>query len=121
LTDRLKYLDQVIRLHEVPVDPQVVEGCRPQKKRLAPYGHQLRFVLEQFREARGQTLTTTEITVRFLRSLGMTITADVLKDARGRVKNTLNQLVRDGEITGLHQPLKSGVFRQEGHWTAKNE
>jgi hypothetical protein len=53
--------------------------------------------------------------------LSLAVTADVLKDARGRVKNTLNQLVRDGEITGLHQPLKSGVFRQEGHWTAKNE
>lgn len=118
LRQRLSAVDRVIRQHEVLVDPEEVHGRRSKRKSLVGYGHMGRFVLEQFREADGQALSTTEIAIRFLKSIGQEVTMLNLKDARKRMADRLRDMATAGDLEPRHQPDERGVFK-EGLWALR--
>ena len=118
LRQQLTAVDRVIRQHEVQVEPEVVHGRRSRRKSLVGYGQMGRFLLEQFRQANGQTLSTTELAIRFLKSIGEDVTMLKLKDVRCRVRYRLKDLAQEGTIEPRHQPDERGVYK-EGIWALK--
>lgn len=118
LRQQLSAVDRVIRQHEVHVVPEAIHGRRSRRKSLVGYGHMGRFLLEQFREANGQTLSTTELSIRFLKSIGKEVTMLNLKDVRSRVRYRLTDLAQEGTIEPRHQSDERGVYK-EGIWALK--
>lgn len=119
LRQQLTAIDRVIRQHEVQVDPEAVHGRRSKRKSLVGYGQMGRFVLEQFREANGQTLSTTELAIRFLKSIGEDVTMLKLRDARRRISWRLSDMAQAGTLERRHKPDERGVYK-EGIWALRS-
>lgn len=120
LRKQLKAIDEVIRQHEVAVDPDAVHGRKPRRKSLVPYGQLGRFLLEKLREADGKPCGTTDLAVAFMQSSGLAVTLLDLKDVRRRVANRLRDFAQDGVVRPAHTPDERGVVK-EGYWTLVQE
>lgn len=120
LRKQLKAIDEVIRLHEVPVDPQAVHGRKPRRKSLVPYGQLGRFLLEKLREAADKPCSTTELAIAFIKSTSLEVTILALKDVRQRVRYRLKDFAQEGIVMPVHQPDDQGVYK-EGYWILVQE
>lgn len=120
LRKQLKAIDEVIRQHEVTVDPEAVRGRRPRRDSLVPHGQLGRFLLEKLREAAGNPRSTTDLAIAFMKSTNLEVTMFALRDARNRVRARLKGLVQDGIVVPLHGRDDRGVYT-EGYWTMVQE
>ncbi len=116
LQRKLKAVDTVISVHEISLDPNSVQGRAPQRKRLARRGEMGKFLLAELKKVGEGSITTTDLTVRFLGHIGTPLTMLSLKDARTRISWRLKDLASEGRIVGRHTPDERGVY-QDGEWS----
>lgn len=117
---QLKAIDEVIRQHEVTVEPEAVRGRRPRRDTLVPYGQLGRFLLEKLREADGNPYSTTDLAIAFIQSTNLEVSMLALKEVRQRVRSRLKGLVKDGIVEPLHGRDDRGVYT-EGYWIIAQE
>jgi hypothetical protein len=113
---QLKAIDIVIRLHEVAVNPDMVMPVQPRRARISRRGEMGRFLIEELKTATGTTVAATELSIRFLKHLGMEVTMRSLKDMRARVAWRLKDLASEGRVVPMHVPDSTGRVI-EGYWS----
>jgi hypothetical protein len=120
LRRQLKAVDDVIRSHEVTVEPEGIKGRKTYRERIAPHGEMSRFLIAQFRLAGDTPVCTTDLAIRFLRHLKKDVTMLTLKDARTRVGMSLRDIAKNGIIVARHLYADNGAII-EGYWVLADQ
>lgn len=110
----LNAIDCVLGLHEIKINPEIIQPIRSQNaKRLLPYGKLTRSIFDSLKQAGGGPLSTDEIVKFIIYSNGLYITAERVPEFREGVRQRLKTLCKKGTVERLH-PVKCRV---EGSWT----
>ncbi|WP_300659224.1 hypothetical protein [Hydrogenophaga sp.] len=116
LREHLASLDGVFPLHEVQVDPEIINPKRPYSEAVTPYGGMTRAIYECLREnkARGP-LYTTEIAMHVARACNVTLASSSRNHLITRVGRRLKTLAAQGEVV-RHHLIQNGNT-EEGRWS----
>jgi hypothetical protein len=89
---QLASLDAVFPLHEIKVEPTIIDGVRPHKPRLVPHGALTKAILACLREAAGTPRITTEIALYVAHACQIDLTKVRRADISARVHRRLKSL-----------------------------
>jgi hypothetical protein len=114
LKDKLMALDEVIGMHETPVDPATLP---PRQKRVRkvqlPFGALKKTILRVLRESGGQPLATNRFVQAIIVEYEVPVDKEVIRALRRMMISALNNEVRHGRVVPLHPK----VTHEEGTWT----
>jgi hypothetical protein len=114
LKDKLTALDEVIGMHETPVDPATLP---PRQKRVRkvqlPFGALKKTILRALRESGGQPLATNRFVQAIIVEYEVPVDKEVMRALRRMMISALNNEVRHGRVVPLHPK----VTHEEGTWT----
>lgn len=109
----LASIDSVLRLHEVQIDPDLIQPiCSHTNAAVSDYGHITRFIFECLRLSEGESRTTTQIATYAAMRVDPEMPQKVFSDFRYRIRKRLQRLTWEGKLQRLHAP-KGHV---EGRW-----
>ena len=106
-------LDTVIPLHEVKVDPQIIQGRRAKRPPAAPHGAMTRFLLKRLRLAKGKPVFTAELAFRFAREHNVDLSVLTQAELMDRVGRRLGVLTSEGVVRRHHSTTTNGP----GSWS----
>ena len=113
LKDKLTALDEVIGMHETPVDPATLP---PRQKRVRkvqlPFGALKKTILRVLRESGGQPLATNRFVQAIIVEYEVPVDKEVMRALRRMMISALNNEVRHGRVVPLHPK----VTHEEGTW-----
>ena len=114
----LRSLDGTIKLHEIKLDPTVIEPTRPTfKNKFLPHGGYTKLVFEVLRAAHPNPVSTEHIASRLVELVGDQVTfARAIDIIRYRMKD----LSRQGYLTSVHLD-KSMRLSRPGLWTLNTD
>ncbi len=113
----LEAADQVLRLHEVQIDPDLIAPIQTHTRCAATdYGEMSRQILACLKHAQGIPQTTTQVANFVIDKIGSIGHAVDYSDFRYRVRKRLQRLAREGHVKRHHTP-RTVV---EGMWLAVN-
>jgi hypothetical protein len=114
----LRSLDAVIPLHEVKVEPQIIQGKRPYSPRLANNGELTRFVYKKLRLANGAPVYTAEIAFQFIREFEIDPAIFSHAEVMDRIGKRLRVLTDQGVVqrhsSGATDPVAWSFQSGEG-------
>jgi hypothetical protein len=109
----LAAIDAVIPFHEIKVDPNLIEGRRPRRKALAPYGHLTKLIVRCLKVANGKPVSTPEIVYFFTREAGVDPNQLNSRELVAGVRRRLRAMCKLG-IVRRHHPRKT---EDMGSWS----
>lgn len=113
LEQDLLAMDQVLRLHEIQIDPDLIASIRSQENMAATdHGQMTRLIYECLRLNEGQACTATQAALHITTMLGNTGGAYGFSDLRYRVRKRLQHLAWEGKLERMHE--QKGAL--EGKW-----
>ncbi|MBX3585864.1 MAG: hypothetical protein KF796_04400 [Ramlibacter sp.] len=114
----LAAVDQTIRLHEIPIDPEALGGTRAQHSpRRHGYAHMTRSIYTHLGSAFPNALDTDQLTARFIADTP-SVVFETFVQVRLKVRRRLRTLVAAGMVQRLHAPY-SGA-KTLGIWMLAN-
>ncbi|MFE8645299.1 hypothetical protein ACFX58_09480 [Sphingomonas sp. NCPPB 2930] len=116
LKETLASLDMTFPLHEVRVEPKVIEGRKPKRASLGPYGALTRHILSVLRDADGP-IYTAEIALSFARAFGINLHEIGQATINESVLKRLQDLQRKG-VVQRHHPKST---THQGSWSLVRE
>jgi hypothetical protein len=113
---QLRALEAVIPLHDVEVDPAVIQPRRPKRKSVTAYGGMTRAIYEFLRERRDATPPcTTEVALYISKTCGIAWSTATKVEFVKRVSKRLCALAAAGEVL-RHHDITRGA-NEEGRWS----
>lgn len=113
----LEATDQVLRLHEVQIDPDLIAPIQTHIQRAATdYGEMTRLILACLKHGKNRPQSTTQVTNFLINAIGSTGHAIDYSDFRYRVRKRLQRLTREGQVKRHHSPRTT----VEGMWLPAN-
>lgn len=113
----LEAADQVLRLHEVQIDPDLIAPIQTHTRCAATdYGEMTRLILAALRHAQTTPKSTTQVANFVIDRIGSIGRAIDYSDFRYRVRKRLQRLVREGHVRRYHSPRTT----VEGMWLLVN-
>ncbi len=117
LSRDLEAADQVLRLHEVQIDPDLIAPIQTHTRCAATeYGEMSRLILACLKHAQGIPQSTTQVANFVIEQIGSIGHAVDYSDFRYRVRKRLQRLAREGHVKRQHTH-RTAV---EGMWLAAN-
>ena len=116
LSQDINATDQLLRQHEIPVDPALIKRIRSQDNlSLTDFGHLTRLIYSFLRMANGKPCNATQVAAYVADSLGMDGEESYFSDLRYRVRKRMQHLAWEGKITRIE--CQQGSV--EGRWCLK--
>lgn len=109
----LASLDAVIPLHEVKIDPQIIQGRRAKRPTAAAYGAMTKFLLKRLRLAAGKPIYTSELTLQFAREHAVDFSSLPQAELMDRVSKRLRVLTDQGVVRRHHTTTTTDL----GSWS----
>lgn len=108
--------DQLLRQHEVAVDPLLIKRVRSQANlALTDYGLTTRLIYSYLRKAAGRPCNATEVAAFIAEQLEMNCDQSVFSDFRYRIRKRMQHLAWEGKISRVENQVGS----IEGRWCLK--
>ena len=118
LNEKLASLDEVIGMHETPIDPATLP---PRQKRVRkvqlPFGALKKTILRVLRTNAGQPLPTNRFVQAIVVEYEVPVDKEVMRALRRMMISALNNEVRHGRLIPLHPK----VTHQEGTWMSASD
>lgn len=115
LSQQLRSLDAVFPLHQVKVEPAVIEGKRKYARKLLPHGAMTRGIYECLRESNGKgPLYSSEIAIFVARMNNFDIASIGKQKFVNHVSDRLRALANSGDVVRCHEIYPGN--REEGRW-----
>lgn len=106
-------LDQVLSLHEIRIDPEIIQPKNTHEtSRLLPWNQLTRAILTCLRQANGEWCSTTQIVVFVAAKATREIDETTRAVLRLTVRSRLRKLRVDGRVVRRHE----GITGFEGYW-----
>jgi hypothetical protein len=118
LAAKLAALDETIRMHEIPVDPDSLPPRQRRVKKLKlPHGALVTVIWTVLRESGNQPLPTNRFVQAVIFEHQIPVDKEIMRALRRMVINALNDLVRKGRLVPLHPKATN----QEGSWILSSD
>lgn len=109
----LRAIDQVLQLHEIQIDPDLISPVRCHNKIAATdHGHMTRLIYECLRAHSGGPCSATQVALHVASALGSTGRTEDFSDLRYRIRRRLGYMTWEGRLERMHA-AKGCV---EGKW-----
>ena len=118
LRANLASLDGTIRLHEIKLNPEIIEPTRPVfKKRFLPHGGYTKLVFELFRSAHPNPVSTDELALKVHEACNYQCT---YARARFSTREVIKTMYGHGYITSVYED-KNIRQNRKGLWTLNTD
>lgn len=118
----LEAIDQTIRLHEIPLDPNIIPPVKTRDVgRLFEHGHVTRSIFQALRQAGGESLSTTQLALYLRAHVNEPFSMPEFAILRCSVRKRLETLQRQGKVKRCGSNASIELHWQIKDWAAPNK